>query len=154
MNDYEDDAVYNLGETCIDSLTIGELLELSGVDPDKYLIGLKDKRLTYSHIFGSPEFVGGVASLYKDLKGENVIPTHGAIGANNMVINAMIESTDNMVCVLPTYQQHYSIPRAIGADVRILKLRLENDYLPDLDELRSLVDKNTKMITINNPNNI
>ena len=70
-----------------------------------------------------------------------------------MVINALVESTDNMVCVLPTYQQHYSIPRAIGADVRILKLRLENDYLPDLDELRSLVDKNTKMITINNPNN-
>ena len=30
MNDYEDDAVYNLGETCIDSLTVGELLELAG----------------------------------------------------------------------------------------------------------------------------
>ena len=28
MNDFEDDAVYNLGETCIDSLTVGELLEL------------------------------------------------------------------------------------------------------------------------------
>ena len=33
MNDYEDDAIYNLGETCIDSLTIGELLELSDL-PD------------------------------------------------------------------------------------------------------------------------
>ena len=30
MNDFEDDAVYNLGETCIDSLTVGELLELGG----------------------------------------------------------------------------------------------------------------------------
>lgn len=146
MNDYEDDAVYNLGETCIDSLTVGELLELAGEDPDSYLTGLKDTRLTYGHIFGSPELVNGVAGLYRDLKGENVIPTHGAIGANEMVISAMIESTDNMVCVLPTYQQHYSIPKAIGAEVRILKLRPENDYLPDLDELRSLVDENTKMI--------
>ena len=34
-----------------------------------------------------------------------------------------------------------------------MKLRLEDDYLPNLDTLRSLVDKNTKMITINNPNN-
>lgn len=153
MNDYEDDAVYNLGETCIDSLTVGELLELAGEDPDSYLTGLKDTRLTYGHIFGSPELVNGVAGLYRDIKGENVIPTHGAIGANEMVISAMIESTDNMVCVLPTYQQHYSIPKAIGAEVRILKLRPENDYLPDLDELRSLVDENTKMITINNPNN-
>ena len=30
MNDYEDDAIYNLGETCIDSLTIKELLEAGG----------------------------------------------------------------------------------------------------------------------------
>lgn len=153
MNDYEDDAVYNLGETCIDSLTIGELLELAGEDVDRYLINLKDKRLTYSHIFGSPQFTSGVAGLYKDLKGENVIPTHGAVGANNMVINALIESTDNMVSVMPTYQQHYSIPRAIGAEVRILQLRPENNFLPDLEELKSLVDSNTKMITINNPNN-
>lgn len=153
MNDYEDDAVYNLGETCIDSLKIGELLELSGKNADEYLVGLKDKRMTYSHIFGSPEFVNGVAGLYKDLKGENVIPTHGAIGANNMVINALIESSDNMISVMPTYQQHYSIPKAIGAEVRILQLRPENNFLPDLDELKALVDTNTKMITINNPNN-
>ena len=32
MNEYEDDAVYNLGETCIDSMTIKELLELAGED--------------------------------------------------------------------------------------------------------------------------
>ena len=58
-----------------------------------------------------------------------------------------------MVSVMPTYQQHYSIPESIGADVRILQLTLEDDYLPNLSVLRSLVDKNTKMITINNPNN-
>ena len=28
MNEFEEQAVYNLGETCIDSLTVGELLEL------------------------------------------------------------------------------------------------------------------------------
>ena len=70
-----------------------------------------------------------------------------------MIITTLISREDNMVCVLPTYQQHYSIPASIGAEVRILKLTMENDYLPDLDELRSMVDKNTKMITINNPNN-
>ena len=54
MNDFEDDAVYNLGETCIDSLTVGELLELGGYDPKDYLASLADTRLTYSYIFGSP----------------------------------------------------------------------------------------------------
>ncbi|MGN0659957.1 MAG: aminotransferase [Emergencia sp.] len=153
MNEYENDAVYNLAETCIDSLTAGELLTLCGKDPAEYLAGLADTRLSYSHIFGSPEFLQGVAGLYEDLEPDQIIPTHGAIGANNQVITTLIGPEDNMVSVMPTYQQHYSIPESIGADVRILQLRLEDDYLPNLEVLKSLVDENTKMITVNNPNN-
>lgn len=153
MNDYENDAIYNLGETCIDSLALGELIELLGQDPEKYLSALKNKRMTYSHIYGSPELLNGISSLYKDILPSNVIPTHGAVGANHQVIISMIEPNDNMISVMPTYQQHYSIPESIGAEVRILQLKPENNYLPDLDNLRRLVDKNTKMITINNPNN-
>ncbi len=153
MNEYEDDAIYNLGETCIDSMTLGELIELSGQDPDKYLAQLKNKRMTYSHIYGSPEFLNGVASLYKDLSPKHVIPTHGAVGANHQVIVSLIEPKDNMISVMPTYQQHYSIPESIGAEVRILQLTPENNFLPDLEMLKNLVDENTKMITINNPDN-
>ena len=58
-----------------------------------------------------------------------------------------------MISVMPTYQQHYSIPESIGAEVRIHQLTLENKFLPDLDLLRSQVDENTRMITINNPDN-
>jgi len=153
MNDYENDAIYNLGETCIDSMTLGELIELSGHEPEKYLTALKDKRITYGHIYGSPELLDGISGLYKNIVPSQVIPTHGAIGANHQVIISMIEPKDNMVSVMPTYQQHYSIPESIGAEVRALQLKPENNFIPDLDLLRSLVDKNTKMITINNPNN-
>lgn len=153
MNEFENDAIYNLGETCIDSLTIRELLQLAGRDADEYMKQLLDTRLTYSHIFGSPEFLRGVAELYRDLNPDQVIPTHGAIGANNQVITAVIGPEDNMISVMPTYQQHYSIPESIGAEVRPLKLKPEDNFLPNLDELRRLVDQNTKMITINNPNN-
>ena len=55
--------------------------------------------------------------------------------------------------MLPTYQQHYSIPEALGAEVHILPLRSENAFLPDLDELRGMVNKNTRLICVNNPNN-
>ena len=153
MNDYEDDAKYNLAETCIDSLTLEELLELSGKDPEEYLKSLKDVRLTYGYIFGSPELLNGISGLYKTIQPENVVPTHGAVGANNMVITTLVEPDDNVVSVMPTYQQHYSIPESIGAEVRILQLTPENKFLPDIDELKKIVDKNTKMITVNNPDN-
>ena len=153
MNEFENDAVYNLGETCIDSLKLGELLDVCGVSHEEFFAKLADTRLTYSHIYGSPDVLKGVAGLYENVKPECVIPTHGAVGANNQIIHTLIEPTDNMVCVMPTYQQHYSIPESIGAEVRILQLRPENQFLPDIEELKSLVDENTKMITFNNPDN-
>jgi len=134
-------------------MTLGELIGLSGHEPEAYLAALKDKRMTYGHIHGSPELLKGIACLYKDILPSQVIPTHGAVGANHQVIISMIEPKDNMVSVMPTYQQHYSIPESVGAEVRILQLTTENNFLPDLELLRSLVDNNTKMITVNNPNN-
>lgn len=153
MNEYEDDCTYNLAETCIDSITIKELLEMCGKDVTEYMVELADTRLTYSHIYGSPELLKGIAGLYDKIGPKHVIPTHGAVGANHMAISTIISAEDNMVSVMPTYQQHYSIPESIGAEVRILNLNLDNHFLPDIEQLKSLVDENTKMITINNPNN-
>ena len=113
MNDFEERAVYNLAETCIDSLSLKELLKLCKKEPEDYLMELSETRLAYSHIFGSPKLREGISSLYKKLAPENVVPTHGAVGANNMIITTLISREDNMVCVLPTYQQHYSIPASI-----------------------------------------
>lgn len=68
MNEYEDDAVYNLAETCIDSMTVEELLTVCGEDPASYWRDLSDIRLSYSHIFGSPEFLQGVAAPLSGFK--------------------------------------------------------------------------------------
>ncbi len=154
MDDYETKCKYNLAETCIDSLTVREIIEMAGLDVAEYMSELADTRLTYSHIGGSPELLSGIASLYSDVIGpENVIPMHGAIGANHHILMTLIDPSDNMVSVMPTYQQHYSIPESIGAEVRILNLNLENHFLPDIEKLKELVDENTKMITMNSPNN-
>ena len=45
------------------------------------------------------------------------------------------------------------VASSIGADLAVMHLKQENGYLVDLDELRSLVTPDTKMICINNPNN-
>lgn len=153
MNKYENDAIYNLAETCIDSLTLKELLNLGGKNFEEYMISLGDIRMTYSHIYGSPKLLKGIASLFQNVKTEQIIPTHGAIGANHQVLITILEPGDSMVSVAPTYQQHYSIPESMGTKVNILKLLPENNFLPDLQELKKMVNSNTKLITINNPNN-
>lgn len=153
MNEFEDDAIYNIGETCVHSITLRELLELSGENPEGYMKQVMDKRLTYGHITGSPEFKEGICRLYENLHPSNILTTHGAIGANHLALYSIVEPGDRVVSVLPTYQQLYSIPESFGAEVKLLKLRPENDFLPDLEELKGLVNSNTKVICINNPNN-
>lgn len=153
MNEWEVGAKYNIAETCVDSVSIDELFAITGESKDEFLKEFCTRRLTYGDIEGAPEFRKGICSLYKTLMPENIIPTHGATGANHHVFYSLISPGDRVISIMPTYQQLYSIPESFGADVQILQLKKENNYLPDTNELRALVTPNTKMICINNPNN-
>ena len=153
MNAWEVGAKYNIAETCVDSISMNELFELTGEDKTEFLNRLCARRLSYGDIEGLPEFRKGVCGLYKTLHIENIVPTHGASGANHHVFYSLISPGDRVVSIMPTYQQLYSIPESYGADVQILHLSKENNYLPDLEKLRRLVTPKTKMICINNPNN-
>ena len=153
MNAYETQCTINIAETCCDSVSLDELLQLTGTDRTAFLSDLSSRRLTYGDIIGSPAFRSGVAGLFRTLCADHIISTHGAIGANNLVIQSLVEPGDRVISVCPTYQQLYSIPESIGADLHLLHLRRENSFLPDLDELRQLAIPGTKLICINNPNN-
>lgn len=153
MNEYETSAKYNIAETCVDSVSLDELFEITGEDKGAFLAQLSARKLTYGDIFGAPAFKEGICGLYKTIKPENVVTTHGAAGANHHVYYSLVEPGDHVISVIPTYQQLYSIPESMGAEVELLHLDKENGYLPDLDKLRSMVRHNTKIIAINNPNN-
>ncbi|MDO4622942.1 MAG: aminotransferase [Eubacteriales bacterium] len=153
MNKYETGAKYNIAETCVDSVSLDELFELTKTDKEKFLGDFCARRLTYGDIEGLPELKKGICSLYKTLKPEEIVTTHGASGANHHVFYTLVQPGDRVISITPTYQQLYSIPESYGADVQFLHLTKENGYLPDLNELKSLLTPNTKMICINNPNN-
>ncbi len=153
MNTYETGARYNIAETCVDSVSLNELFELTGEDKGAFWEKFSGQRLTYGCIEGNPSFKEGICKLYRTLKPDEIVPTHGAAGANHHVFYSLIEPGDRIVSIMPTYQQLYSIPDSFGAEVSMLHLKAENGYLPDLEELRALAVPGTKMICINNPNN-
>ncbi|SIQ77867.1 aminotransferase [Halanaerobium kushneri] len=152
MNEYEMDAKYNIAETCVESMTVEELLSFSD-NPEAKLTEIRKMQLTYGDIKGSEAFKKGVSSLYQSIEVENILPSHGAIGANFLLLYSLVEAGDEVVSVFPTYQQLYSIPESFGAEVKKLELKYEAGFLPDLEELASMVSKKTKLIAINNPNN-
>ena len=152
MNECETKCEWNLAETCVESLTIAQLLELAGKN-DGDLSDLLSLKMTYGAIEGSERLRTAICGLYDKQAIENVVVTHGTIGANMLIHKTMVSAGDRVVAIVPTYQQHYSIPASIGADVHKLQLREEDGFLPDLDALRALVVPGTKLIAMNNPNN-
>lgn len=144
MNKYEAESEYDLMTTCISPLSLGDL------PFDDSVFKLK---LDYGSIFGSTRLKNAIASLYENQTSENISVTHGAIGANHLVFLSLIENGDETVSIVPVYQQLYSVPKALGADVKLYFLREENNWLPDLDELERLITPRTKLLCINNPNN-
>ena len=152
MNAHETECTHNLAETCVESLTVGELLAIAGLSAGS-LDDLLPMKLTYGAIKGSERLRTAIAALYRAQTVGNVLVTHGAIGANALVYAALVEPGDRVIAVRPTYQQHASIPESYGADLVTLPLREENAFLPDLGELRRLATPGTKLIVLNNPNN-
>ncbi|TDF98547.1 aminotransferase [Paraburkholderia guartelaensis] len=152
MDQYENQCTYNLAETCVESMTVDELLTMTGRQTS-VLDELRPMKLTYGAIEGTQRLREAIAATYARQSATNIIVTHGAIGGNALIYETLIEPGDTVISVLPTYQQHYSIPASYGANVKTLKLREENAFLPDLNELESLVDDKTRLIAINNPNN-
>jgi aspartate/methionine/tyrosine aminotransferase len=152
MDLYETSCKYNLAETCVDSISLEQLDKL--IDDGINTVDLiKSRRLTYGDIPGLPAFREGIAALYNDVSIDRILTTNGAIGANFLSLFTLVEPGDEVVSIIPTYQQHYSIPESLGAQVKIMQLKPDNNFLPDIEELRSMVSEKTKMICLNNPNN-
>lgn len=153
MNAHETTATWNIAETCVHSLTLDELLELSG-DADGVLRRLRSTWLGYGDIVGSPRLRDAIAALYGERIGpDNVLTANGAIGANFLALYALVEPGTTVVSVQPTYQQLYSVPESLGADVHVVRLREQHAYRPDVGAIRAATDDRTTLIILNNPNN-
>ncbi|MBF4692452.1 aminotransferase [Fusibacter ferrireducens] len=152
MDAYETKCEINVAESCVDSLRLDELLEICG-RKEAFTKQIMEMKLTYGAIEGSDYLKRGIASLYKNVSASQITVTHGTIGANYLVLMSLIEPEDEVITILPTYQQHYSVPESIGAKVHKLYLDPQNGFLPDLKALRRLVNDKTKLISFSNPNN-
>ncbi|KAL6794284.1 PLP-dependent transferase [Trichoderma sp. SZMC 28012] len=145
--------VLNIAETCVESVSIDQLAQLSG---DKGELPPRTSTvLIYGAIRGSSTLRETISTLYEgeQIAPENVVITQGAIAANFLAFYSLIEPGDHVICVYPTYQQLYSVPESLGAEVSLWRLKPEQGFVPDMDELEKLAKANTKMIVINNPNN-
>jgi aspartate/methionine/tyrosine aminotransferase len=145
---------YDIAESGILPLTIRELLALEPpTERDQVLDRLLDLRLGYSEATGTLELRRLLADTYVNCSPDNILVTTGAIEANFLLFNVLLNPGDHVVAPYPAYQQLYSVPRALGCDVDLWQVRAEDGFQFDLQELERLVKPQTRLIVINSPHN-
>jgi aspartate/methionine/tyrosine aminotransferase len=151
MTRWETVVRFDLAESGIKPMTVDELLTMAGRDAAlERMLGIS---LGYSEARGTEELRQLLAALYHDVTPDEILVTTGAIEANFLLFNVLLNPGDHVIVVDPAYQQLQSVPKAIGCDVSLWKLRPESDFRYDLDELEALVNVRTRLIVINTPHN-
>ena len=148
---FENLVEFNLSESGVRALTPRELIEDAGG-----LDGLLDQPLVYSQSNGTIELRTAIAALYPGAGIDHVEVTNGGSEANFITTFRLIEPGDEVVMLVPNYMQTWGLARAFGATVRewrFIEDRAAGRWLVDLAALEALVNAQTRMIVICNPNN-
>lgn len=145
---WENIVKYNLSESGVHPVTIGELI------PDASdRKGLLDVELGYGQSNGTPELRSLIASMYPGATQSNVMVTNGTSEANFLISWLLTEPGDEAVMMAPNYMQLWGLLRGFGAEVKSFNLVEELNWAPDLDQLETALSSKTKLIAICNPNN-
>lgn len=149
MSKFEQDVEYNLSESGVHPVSLGELL---GDTPD-YINHLLSTELNYPHVNGVPELRENIAALYDGATVENILATVGAAEANYITTRTLLSEGDEIAIMLPNYMQIWGIAKNHGLKVKEFHLREEHGWALDLDELDEVVTANIRLIAVCNPNN-
>lgn len=144
---YENRVVYNLSESGVHPLTLGELAELAGLGDELGAISL-----SYGQSNGSDVLRSRIAALYEGATDANVVVTNGSAEANFVALWRLASEGETVV-LLPTYMQSHGLVDAFGGRVREVWTREEAKWQPDPDEIRDAVTDRTRVIVVTNPGN-
>lgn len=147
MTDHEQRAVYNMTDTCVQPLTLGDLEKMDNTHL------LSSLTLDYGTITGDIRLKQEILRLYTTGTEDCLTMASGCSQANEMVMEALLEKGDHVIAFMPGYEQFIQIPRSIGCTVSVLPLYEENHWQPDMKDVQSVWNDRTKMVLINNPNN-
>ena len=154
MTRWELEVSHDICESGIKPLSLSDLFSLL---PSDAASALQEKintvPLGYSEARGTIELRTALANTYPDTTAEEIFVATGAIEANFLLFNVLVQPGDHVIVVDPAYQQLQSVPRALGAQVELLSVVHDDGYYYDMDQLRAMVRPNTKLIVVNTPHN-
>jgi aspartate/methionine/tyrosine aminotransferase len=142
-------AKYNLTGSDGENMKLADLLALASPEDRAAFDAVG---LGYTETFGAPSLRTEIARTYDTVAPEHLLCFAGAEEAVYAAMQVLLDAGDHAIVVTPNYQAAETVPLGI-CEVSGVPLDIDRNWDLDLDVLRAALRPNTKLISINFPNN-
>ncbi len=113
---------------------------------------MKRGKTKYSSSYGELPLREKLAKIHH-VSVDNVVITPGSKWGVFSTMFLLLRGGGNVIIPTPYWTAYDLIAKAIGAETRLLRTELDNNWQIDLGRLEDMIDAKTRMIILNNPNN-
>ena len=143
-------------------LNIGDPIAYPGLPTPKHMVdayvkALQDGSNGYSPSYGLPQLRAAIAQDERrkgwPARQEDIYVCHGVTEALQIIFAATLEEDDVVLAPGPHYPPYMAYPQMYGAQTVEYKLKPNNGWKLDFDDIEAKMNENVKLLVLINPNN-
>ena len=142
----ETDEGFDLGRSTALDLPFETILD------DAFVAELRRLDAGYGHVAGDTRLRASIAER-TGVAAEEVLTTHGAIGALHLAVFCVCAEGDEVITVEPGFPATFDVIQSLGAVVRSTTLDFDQGYALDVDRLSALITDRTRLVLLPSPHN-
>src|SRR5579872_3038244 len=149
LDQFEHHIDFNLAASTGPTWTVNDILAL--VDEEK-----RHQFLNHKLVYSRPAGADSLRQAIADMQGVPVEAVQIVTGASEALVAFMwlaAEPGANVIIPLPGFTTFSALPESLGLETRFYRVRRENGFRIDSDEIMRLADSKTKLVLINSPHN-
>jgi aspartate/methionine/tyrosine aminotransferase len=140
---------FNLAASTGPAWTANEILNLGGEE-------FRQRYLNHKAEFSRPAGADSLRQAIAEMQGFSVDHVQVFTGASEALLVLMwlaAEPGANVIVPHPGLPNFSALPESLGLEPRCYRVRRENNFRIDVDEIKSFADSKTKLILVNSPHN-
>jgi aspartate/methionine/tyrosine aminotransferase len=149
LDQYEHDIEFNLAASTGPTWTVNEILAFADDET-------RHRFLNHKLVYGRPAGADSLREAIAEMQSVPVESVQIVTGASEALLALMwlaAEPGANVIIPLPGFTTFSALPESLGLEIRFYRVRRENGFRIDPDEIKRLVDSKTKIILVNSPHN-
>jgi aspartate/methionine/tyrosine aminotransferase len=149
LDTYEHGIEFNLAASTGPSWTLNEILNLAKDEE-------RERFLNHKVVYSRPAGADGLRSAIAEMHGVDAEAVQVVTGASEALLILMwlaAEPGANVILPQPGFTTFSALPESLRLETRFYTVRKENQFRIDVEEVKKLADRNTKLILVNSPHN-